>query len=71
MEIKEVLKNFLEKFFWVALSSGITAAAPVLEQYGGKWGLATAILAAVLITINKWIKDEKLAYKKLTDRLRS
>ncbi len=70
MEIKEVFKNFIEKFFWVALSSGITAAVPILEQFSGKWSIATAILAAILITINKWIKDEKLVYKRLTEKIR-
>lgn len=64
MTLKELLKEFIEKFLLVGVSAGITAGMPVLAQYDGKWGLPIAVLAAVLVTINKYLKDEAKVYEK-------
>ena len=64
MSLKEVFKEFFEKFLIVGLSSGLTSAIPILSEYSGRWGLAVAILAAVLATVNKYLKDKKKIYDK-------
>jgi len=69
--LKELFKNVVEKFFFVGVSAGLSAIIPLLESYQGKWKLGIAIVAAVLLTINKWLKDDKKVYAKLTEKIRS